>query len=119
LFGGRRRQRIIATITPNTNSTLAFTETISRLYLQKKDNRNIADKLITYLMEHIRNHYFLNTSHINDEFMITLSRKSNNSKAGTEQLFKSINTIHQSMEVSDQQLLLLNLQIEKFYKNKL
>jgi hypothetical protein len=119
LFGGKRRQRIIDPIAPNTNTTLAFTETISRLYLQKKDNRNIADKLITYLLEQIRNQYYLNTSQINDEFISTLSRKSNNTKEGTEKLFKLINTIHQAMEVSDQQLLLLNLQIENFYKKQL
>ncbi len=118
-FGGKRKQRIIAPIAPNTNTTLAFTETISRLYLQQKDNQNIANKLVAYLLEHIRNQYFLNTSQINDEFINTLSRKSNNQKEATEKLFKLINTLHQSMEVSDQQLLLLNQQIENFYKNKL
>ncbi len=118
-FGGKRRQRIVETISPNTNTTMAFTETIGRLYLQKKDNRNIADKLITYLMEHIRNKYFLNASVINDEFINTLSRKSNNTKEGTEKLFASISDVRQSMEVSDRQLLLLNQQLENFHKNKL
>jgi hypothetical protein len=119
LFGGKRRQRIINELPSNANTTLAFTETISRLYLQKKDNRNIADKQIMYLLEHIRNQYYLNTGHVNDEFISTLSRKSNNTKDGTEQLFKLINTTHQAMEISDQQLLLLNQKIENFYKNKL
>ncbi|MEO5892201.1 MAG: hypothetical protein ABIQ31_18280 [Ferruginibacter sp.] len=118
LFGGKRRQRIVNTIPPNTNTTLTFTETIGRLYLQKKDNRNIADKLITYFLEHVRNQYYLNTSHINDEFISTLSRKSNNTKEGTEKLFNSITVIQQAMDISDQQLLVLNQQIENFYKNK-
>ncbi len=119
LFGGKRRQRIIKTIPPNANTTLTFTETISRLYLQKKDNHNIAEKLITYFLEHIRNHYYLNTGQINDDFINTVSRKSNNSKEGAESLFKTISSIQRSTEISDQQLLLLNQQIEKFYKNKL
>ncbi|MFN8247216.1 MAG: hypothetical protein U0T56_12660 [Ferruginibacter sp.] len=38
---------------------MAFTETIARLYLQKKDNKNIADKMIMYFNEFIRTHYFL------------------------------------------------------------
>lgn len=118
-FGGKRRQRIVPAIAPNTNTTLTFTETIGRLYLQQKDNRNIADKLVTYLFEHIRNQYYLNTSHTNDEFITTLSRKSNNTKEGTEKLFKAIHLVQQSMEVSDQQLLSLNQQVENFYKNKL
>jgi hypothetical protein len=119
LFGGKRRQRIVPAIPGNVNTTVTFTETIGRLYLQKKDNRNIADKLITYFLEHIRNQYFLNTSHVNDDFIATLSRKSNNSAGGTQKLFGSIHDIQQSYEVTDEDLLLLNRQIESFYKYKL
>ena len=118
-FGGKRRQRIVETIAPNTNTTLTFTETIGRLYLQKKDNRNIADKLITYFLEHIRNQNYFKTSQVNDEFSTNLRRKSNNGKEGTEKLFESSGAVQQTMEVSDQQLLLLNQQIENFYKNKI
>ncbi len=118
-FGGKRRQRIVPDLPPNTNATLTFTETIGRLYLQKKDNRNIANKLIAYFLENIRNHYFLNTSHINDEFITTLSRKSNNTKEGTARLFSFISKIQLSTAVDDHQLLLLNHQIENFNKNKI
>lgn len=115
LFGGKRRQRIVPVIPPNTNTTVAFTETVSRLYLQKKDNRNIADKLITYFFEYIRNQYFLNTSQLNDNLITTLSRKSNKTKEATVQLFNTISEIQQSTQTSDAQLLLLNQQIENFY----
>ena len=118
-FGGKRRQRIVEPIAPNINTTLTYTETIGRLYLQKKDNRNIADKLVTYFLEHIRNHYFLNTSHFNETFISTLSRKTNNTKEGTALLFQSIAAIQQSTELTDQELLQLNQQIENFYKNKI
>ena len=118
-FGGKRRQRIVETIPHSANTTLKFTETIGRLYLQQKDNRNIADKIITYLLEHIRNQYYLNTSHFSDEFIATLSRKTDNTKEGTEKLFQSITAIQQSAEVSDEQLLVLNQQVENFYKNKI
>ncbi|MEO6723618.1 MAG: DUF4350 domain-containing protein [Ferruginibacter sp.] len=118
LFGGKRRQRIVETIEPNNNTTVAFTETIGRLYLQKKDNRNIADKLITYFLENIRNQYYLNTSQVNEEFIATLSRKANTSKEGVEKLFQRIHSIQQSEVVSDNEVLTLNSQIENFYKNK-
>ena len=118
LFGGKRRQRIVATIATNTNTTVAFTETVGRLYLQKKDNRNMADKMIMYFQEHIRKQYYLNTSQINDDFITTLSRKVNVPKEITEALFQSISLVQNSPTISDQQLLLLNQQIEKFYKNK-
>ena len=118
-FGGKRRQRIVETIAPNTNTTLTFTETIGRLYLQQKHNRNIADKIITYFLEHIRNQYYLNTSHINEEFITTLSRKSNNTKQGMQKLFGLITSIQHDADVNDEQLLSLNQQIENFYKNKI
>jgi hypothetical protein len=119
LFGGKRRQRIIEKILPNTNTTVAFTETVGRLYLQKKDNRNIAEKMITYFQEHIRKQYYLNSSQVNDDFITALSKKSNVPKETTAALFQSIEMVHNSSEVSDQQLLLLNQQIEYFYKNKI
>ena len=119
LFGGKRRQRVINVIAPNKNTTVAFAETIGRLYLQKKDNRNIADKIINYFYEQIRNQYFLNTNHINDDFITTLSRKSNVSKEAVEKLFNQISEIQQTDKVKDQQLLSLNQQIENFNKNKI
>ncbi len=119
LFGSKRRQRIIEKISPSTNTTVAFTETVGRLYLQKKDNRNIAEKMITYFQEHIRKQYYLNSSQVNDDFITALSRKANVPKETTVALFESIYIIHNSDVVSDQLLLLLNQQIEFFYKNNM
>jgi hypothetical protein len=116
LFGSKRRQRIIKPIPPNENTSVAFTETVGRLYLQKKDNRNIADKMITYFYEHIRNQYYLNTHQVNEEFISALSRKSNVPKEETEKLFRRINKVQQADQLGDQDLLLLNQQIENFYK---
>jgi len=119
LFDSKRRQRIIKPLQPNINTSVAFTETVGRLYLQKKDNRNIADKMITYFLEHIRNQYFLNTNQLNDEFMDTLTRKSNMQLLQTQKLFGTIHEIQQSQQINDQQLLSLNQQIENFYKHKI
>lgn len=117
-FGSKRRQRVIEELPPNVNTSVAFAETVSRLYLQKKDNKGIADKMITYFFEHIRNQYFLNTSQVNDSFLHTLSRKSNMPFMDTEKLFAHIQRIQESYAISDQELLLLNQQIESFYKTK-
>lgn len=118
LFGGKRVQRIIAKIKPNENTTVTFTETIGRLYLQKKDNKNIADKMITYFNEHIRNTYFLNTNHINDDFVAMLSRKSGVEKDKVDTLYRSIVATHGTDMVNDYQLLSLHEQIQNFYKNR-
>jgi hypothetical protein len=116
LFGGKRIQKIIAPIKPNENTTVTFTETIGRLYLQNKDNKNIADKMIMYFNEHIRNNYYLNTNTINNEFITTLSRKSGIELAKIETLYRTIQHAQQQPQINDFELLSLNTQIQKFYK---
>lgn len=118
LFGGKRIQRIIEQIKPNENTTLTFTETIGRLYLQKKDNKNIADKMITYFNEYIRNTYFLNNNHVNDDLVSVLSRKSGVEKEKVDTLYRSIAATQNSDVVNDYQLLSLQQQIQAFYKSK-
>jgi len=118
LFGGKRRQRIIKPIVQTENTSVAFTETVGRLYLQKKDNRNIADKMITYLLEHIRNQYFISTTSLTDDFTAMLSRKSNVPYEEVQKLIATINRVQRMDEVDDAALLSLNQQIENFYKNK-
>ena len=118
LFGGKRRQRIIREIKPNQNSSVAFTETIARLYLQKHDNKNIADKMITYFHEFIRNNYYLNTNAGSRDFITTLSRKSGVSEEKTIALFNAINHATQNSVIDDYQLLSFNEQIQQFYKKR-
>lgn len=118
LFGGKRVQRIITQLKPNENTTVTFTETIGRLYLQKKDNKNIAGKMITYFNEYIRNTYFLNTNHVNDDFIVVLSRKSGMEKDKIDTLYRTIVATHNSDVVNDYQLLSLHEQIQHFYKNR-
>ena len=113
LFGGKRVQRIIQQLKPNENTTVTFTETIGRLYLQKKDNKNIADKMITYFNEYIRN----TTNHINDDFIVMLSRKSGVDRDKVDTIYRTITAAQRSNEVNDYQLLSLQEQIQQFYKN--
>ena len=117
LFGGKRVQRIIQQLKPNENTSVTFTETIGRLYLQKKDNKNIADKMITYFNEYIRNAYFLNTNHINDDFIVMLSRKSGVEKDKVDTIYCTITAAQASNVINDYQLLSLQDQIQEFYKN--
>ncbi|MBA2561894.1 MAG: DUF4350 domain-containing protein [Chitinophagaceae bacterium] len=118
LFNIKRRQRIINEIKPNVNTTMVFTETVGRLYLQKKDNKNISEKMITYFYEHIRNKYFMNTSTVNHQFVETLSRKTGTDITVTQQLFDTINQLQSQEQLTDVELLLLNEQVQNFYKNK-
>jgi hypothetical protein len=117
-FGVKRRQRVIEVIKPNENTTVTFAETIGRLYLQKKDNKNIADKMITYFNEYIRNAFYLNTNLVNPDFIMMLSRKSGVPFHAVDSLYRAIQHAHQSETIDDYQLLSLNEQIQNFYKNR-
>lgn len=118
LFNIKRKQRIIPVVKPNVNTTVTFTETVGRLYLQKKNNRHIAEKMITYFYEHIRNKYFISTAYINEEFINSLSGKSGVSKEKTKELFSLIHQIQSEEEVEDSVLLKLNTEVENFAKIK-
>ena len=117
LFGGKRLQRIIQPLKSNENTTVTFTETIGRLYLQKKDNKNITDKMITYFNEYIRNTYFLNSTQANNDFIVMLSRKSGVDKDKVDILYRTISATQSSDVVNDYQLLSLQQQIQHFYKS--
>lgn len=118
LFNAKRKQRIINVVKPNINTTVNFTETVGRLYLQKKDNNHIAEKMITYFYEHIRNKYFISTSKIDDGFINSLSGKSGVPKETTQQLFSLIEQVHNGERINDELLIRLNIEIENFYKKQ-
>jgi hypothetical protein len=103
---------------PNSNATVAFTETIGRLYLQHKNNRRIADKMITYFYENIRNKYFINTAVISNDFIKSLAGKSGVAGNEVSVLFALIANIQSREIVTDEELLELNTRIDNFNKIK-
>lgn len=111
-----RRQRIIEVIKPNTNSSVEFAETVARLYLLKKDNKNIALKMITYFLDQVRNKYYLNTSHLNKEFAEALSAKTGQTLERSGTLLLTIANINAQNSIGDHALLDLNTQLQRFLK---
>lgn len=115
-FVSKRRQRAIPIKPVNSNASISFVETIGRLYLQKKDNQNIAHKMTTYFLEHIRLKYYLNTAHLNAEFFSSLARKSGVDEVEVKQFFQFIQQLQEAGEVSDIQLLEYNNRMQQFLK---
>ena len=117
-FNSKRRQRIVPVIKPTQNTSIAFAEAIAGLYLNKKDNKIIADKIITYFNEHVRSKYFI-TINVNDPgYADVLNRKSGVALEITNELSSAIKKINSSSTVTDLELLNLNTLTEKFFKNK-
>ncbi len=117
-FASKRKQRAIPIKPVNSNASISFVETIGRLYLQKKDNQNIAHKMTTYFLEHIRTKYYLNTAHLNAEFFSSLSRKSGVEETEVKDFFQFIQQLQELYEITDAQLLEYNNRMQQFFSNK-
>ncbi len=115
-FGGKRKQRFVPEKIPNTNTTVSYTETIGRLYLQKKDNRNIALKMFNYFLEQVRTNYYLNTQVLNNEFAESLSKKSAVGEDKVKHLLQLMNDADHSESISDLQLLEIHNLVQEFFK---
>jgi hypothetical protein len=115
-FYGRRKQRIIPVIPPLTNSTVEFVETVGNLYYQQKDFKNIADKKITYFLDFLRNKYFIKLSNFDEESLQKITDKSSIPIAEIKSLFREIESINHSAKITEEELVNINHQIEKFYE---
>lgn len=116
LFQSKRRQRIIPVIPAVANTTVDFVETVSQVYYNQRNHRNIALKQITYLFEHIRSAYYLDTSLPDDAFAIKLAHKTGMPENEALRMMALIRTIRSEEKISDQHLLSLNTFIQDFHK---
>ena len=118
LFGLKRRQRIVPVIKPVENASVSFVETVGRLYYNKSNHANLAEKMIQHFMEWVRSYYYLDTSHLNDVFVKQLVSKSGKSEAEVQQLVQSIHDIRLgSVAVTEAYLYQLHSLLQSFYDN--
>jgi len=114
LFEMKRKQRIIPIQPPLANTTLEFVGTIGNLYYQSQEHKNVAMKRIAFLLENIRTKYYISTQLHDPGFIKTLSRKTGHTEESLFRLFTLIDAIQHQHEISTQQLMELNKQIDAF-----
>lgn len=117
IFEGKRRQRIIPIMEIPKNTSLQFVETIGSLYYNQKDHKTIAEKKITHFLAYIRTKFYLKTTEIDQEFKTDLSNKSGISLREINDLFDYISFVQNNNYIAENQLVILNEQVENFYKN--
>lgn len=115
VFNAKRRQRIIKIIKPLENTTLGFIKTISNLYYETEDYKNIINKKITYFLEKIRSEYNIDTSKLDSEFINLLVSKSGKKREVITKLINYINWLNTKNEFFEENLIYLNRHIEAFY----
>lgn len=115
IFNAKRRQRIIPIIKPLQNTTVGFVKTISNLYYETQDHKNLIDKKITYFLEKIRIDYNLDTTSLDDQFIHKLTLKSGKNNETVEKTIKFIHWLQTKNEFFEENLWQLNHHIEAFY----
>jgi hypothetical protein len=119
IFQAKRRQRIVPIIAPLENSSVSFVETVGRLYYNKRDHRNLGEKMIQHFLEWVRSHYFINTNHLNEQFRQQLAFKSGLPDEVITSMMELIREIHiERKPISETDLYHLHYTIQQFYKNK-
>ena len=119
LFGLKRMQRIVPEIPPVENASVSFVETIGRLYFNKGNHANLAEKMVQHFLEWIRSYYYLDTSQINDAFARQLAAKSGKTDEEVNALLQRIHEIRlSSVVVTPEYLYELHASIQSFYNQQ-
>ncbi len=116
IMESRRKQRLIPIIPMVQNDSLEFIKTIGRLYHEKSDHKNLAHKMAQYFLEYVRNHYYIRTHTLDNNFISSLHQKSGIPENELKELTEFILFIETSPAISENQLARFHKQLEKFYK---
>ncbi len=117
LFKVKRRQQIIPTIEPNTNSSLEFVENVSLLYLKQEKHYKFIRHYQQSFLHFIKNKYYLTSAKIDAPFLDTVSQKSGIEIEKVEEIFKEFKRAKKSYNFTSEELIELHNKIEYFYKN--
>ncbi len=115
----RRRQRAIPVVPKLKNESAAFVETVGQLYYNKGNHHNLALKICNQFLEWVRSKYFIPTTEINDEFAMTLHKKSGVELEHAKEITNIIYEVQSGgVEVNESYLQHLYVIVNKFYKNR-
>jgi hypothetical protein len=115
-FDSKRKQRIIPVIGALRNTSLDFVKTIGRLYYQRRDNHNLALKMIAHFQDHVRTRYNLPVTTLDEDFVERLSYKTGFNKATLRELVEYMKGVPAQSNVPDEELLDFDRKIKEFYK---
>ncbi|MEX0996708.1 MAG: DUF4350 domain-containing protein [Flavobacteriaceae bacterium] len=109
IFKGKRKQRPVPVLEPLTNKTFEYTQTISGIYRDTKDNRAILRKITAQFLEYIRIKLRVETNTINSHFYNEVASRSNQESSEIKALFETIKKLENQTLIKDIELIeLLN-----------
>ncbi|HTN05555.1 hypothetical protein [Agriterribacter sp.] len=116
LLGIKRNQRMIPVVTAPGNDSLDFVKTIGRLYFQKRDNKNLCQKMSVYFTEYVLRHFNMAAGNMDADFITRLSQKSGCSVHTIQSITDYIRFIQEVPAVHDRQVAEFYQLLERFYK---
>ena len=96
IFKGKRRQSIVPLLPSDKNSSKEFVETVSELYLSKKQHRKLALQKARIFLHFVRNKYYLSGKLDDPEFQENLRIKSGVESELITRIFNSFKKADQS-----------------------
>ena len=115
LYDIKRRQRIIPVIEPLKNSSLEFVNVVGRVYYEKRNNANIAQKKVLYFLTWLRDEHQVKTNKLDEEFTEKIIGKLGISRNAANDLVNYISYISVQEQVTDNELIELNKLIQQIY----
>jgi hypothetical protein len=116
LFESKRRQRPIPIILPLQNTSLDFVRTIGRLYFQRRDNHNLATKMVNHFQDQVRSRYNLNATSLDEDLALRIAHRTGYQQEALLRLVGYMRVLPSKAYVPDEELMDFHRQLEAFYK---
>jgi hypothetical protein len=117
VFDSKRRQREIPVISALSNTSLDFVRTIGRLYFQRRDNHNLAMKMVAHFQDQVRTRFHLPVTALDEAFVDRLAYRTGYPKQSLTPLVGYMQELPSKAYISDDELLDFHQQLEAFYKH--
>lgn len=114
LFESKRRQRAILVLPELKNESMTFTETVGKLYFHQKDHKKLSEKMLLHYFEHLRSTYSIQTSHIQQDFLLKLSKKLNKPKDEVQSFITYLTDLQAKKEINENDIKYLYNQLKKY-----
>jgi hypothetical protein len=117
IFDSKRRQRLVPVMGALNNTSLDFVRTIGRLYYQRRDNHNLAMKMVTHFQGIVKTRFHLPVTVLDETFVDRLANRTGYPKQSLTSLVGYMQLLPAKAYIPDGELLDFHKQLEAFYKH--
>ncbi|NDC77447.1 MAG: DUF4350 domain-containing protein [Chitinophagia bacterium] len=114
LFRSKRRQRLIPVVVKPSNTTMEFVDTVTRLYIDRADHRDIALKKIGFLLDQVRSRFGIPTGMLDESFVQRLAAHSGATQQEVRDLVRLIEAVRSATSLVEPELMHLSRTIDTF-----